>query len=199
MKLSIGNMRTIYLASQSPRRRELMGNLGIPFEICESGEEGKIEFNGDPGEFVLRLAKEKSQEPLKAIDSGIVITADTIVYINGEILEKPSGRADAVSMLEKLHGKTHQVYTGLCVSAKPEDICLKGYEATDVTFSPMSSAEIEWYVNSGEYRDKAGAYAIQECASIFVKNIHGCYFNVVGLPLNRLYNLLMEMNSLLTK
>jgi len=197
MNLKILHNRTLYLASQSPRRRELLKAFGVPFEIYPNDvSEDLSDPAADPGQFVVQLARYKAHEPLKKVKNGIVITADTIVYINGEILEKPADYEDAARMLRMLQENTHQVFTGVCVSAVPEKISCSGFEATDVTFAPMTDSEIAWYLNSGEYRDKAGGYAIQGFGSLFIKGIKGCYFNVVGLPLNRLYILLRELDQL---
>jgi len=189
--------KKIYLASKSPRRRELLKNFGFDFEIFDSDTSEDIESNGDPAEFVVKLALKKAEYPVERIQDGIIITADTIVYLDGNILEKPTDKDDAYRMISLLQGKTHQVYTGIAASTVPENIVRTGFEATDVTFKEMKDEEIAWYIDSGEYEDKAGAYAIQGGASLFVKKINGCYFNVVGLPIHKLYSILNEVNQLI--
>lgn len=199
MILPLITQRTLYLASKSPRRRELLGNFGIPFELFDNDTEEDISFSGDPADFVVRLAEKKAEKPLHALKNGVFITADTTVYVDGDILEKPNDRDDAYRMIDILQGNTHTVYTGLAAGILPERIVRTACEATDVTFSPMTPAEIEWYVSSGEYADKAGGYAIQGKASLFVSGISGCYFNVVGLPIRALYTLLNRLEQDITK
>jgi len=185
----------LFLASKSPRRRELLANAGFYFEMYNRTAPVDAPSTDDPAAFVVRLAELKAAEPVNNIDDGIVLTADTIVYIDGKILEKPVDRNDAAAMLKTLQGATHYVYTGLCVSACPQGISRSGYERTGVTFAPMTDDEIAWYIASGEYHDKAGAYAIQGRASRFIKSVSGCYFNVVGLPLHRFYILMREIET----
>ncbi len=185
--------RTVYLASGSPRRRELLSNLGIDFEILDNNTEENFDHSLEPREYVVRASELKAENTLNRIPEGYIITADTIVYLDNKILEKPVGREDAYRMLSILSGKIHQVFTGITVCACPEKIRLSGYEKTDVSFSNLSKDEIKWYLDTGEYSDKAGAYAIQGLASIFINGINGCYFNVVGLPLRKLYCILSEM------
>lgn len=180
------------LASASPRRRDLLTQAGyifevIPAEVCEDVHPGE-----EPIPYVLRLAREKAeaiahgQELLAvaagAADSAIVLGADTtVVAPNGEILGKPENDADAARMLRLLSGATHQVITGVAIAAGgATDVAA---EVTHVTFAWMSDEEIAEYIASGEPHGKAGAYAIQGRAARWIPRIHGCYFNVVGLPL----------------
>ena len=180
------------LASASPRRRDLLTQAGytfevIPAEVCEDVRPGE-----EPIPYVLRLAQEKAeavahgQELLAlaagAADSAVVLGADTtVVAPNGEILGKPENDADAARMLRLLSGATHQVITGVAVTAGGATEVAA--EVTHVTFAWMSDEEIAGYIGSGEPQGKAGAYAIQGRAARWIPRIHGCYFNVVGLPL----------------
>lgn len=177
------------LASQSPRRAELLRNAGLSFElrpaeIDETPCEGE-----DPFEYVKRLAREKALEVLEsAPDGAVVIGADTTVVVDGECLGKPLDEADARRMLSLLSGRTHQVMTGVCVARRDPDgnaLVEVGAEVTEVSFAEMTPEEITAYVASGEPMDKAGAYAIQGQASRWIPRIQGCYFNVVGLPVAR--------------
>ncbi|MCP4727409.1 MAG: septum formation protein Maf [bacterium] len=187
--------RPLYLASKSPRRRELLRNLGLDFEILDNDIEERVDGKLEPGDFVVRIAEMKARNILENVSNGYIITADTIVFLNGRILEKPSDRDDAYRMLNLLQGNTHQVYTGLAVSSCPEYDIISGFEKTDVTFAEMTVDEICRYLDTEEYKDKAGAYAIQGKASVFIQGINGCYFNVVGLPLRKLYCILSEMKK----
>jgi len=178
--------QNLYLASNSPRRKELLESLGIPFNIIKKNFKENIIFSGDPADFVKKLSVQKSVEITGEVDEGLVITADTIVYINREILEKPVNNNDARSMLKKLSGNTHEVFTGVSVSVFPGAVIKTGYERTEVTFKELTDDEIYGYISTGEHSDKAGAYAIQGKGSVMIKKVNGCYFNVVGLPLNLL-------------
>jgi septum formation protein len=180
----------LILASQSPRRAELLRNVGISFEvrpaeIDESVHQGENSFG-----YVKRLAREKALEVLKTAPVGaVVIGADTTVVVDGESLGKPLDEADARRMLGRLSGRAHQVTTGVCVAFLDTNgaaVAAVEAEVTEVEFAVMSADEIEAYVASGEPMDKAGAYAIQGRASQWIPRIRGCYFNVVGLPVARL-------------
>ncbi len=182
----------LILASGSPRRREMLDNLGVeltvrPVEIDESPTDGE-----SPEPYVLRLARAKARAA--AADASphreIVLAADTIVALDGELLGKPRDPADARRMLERLSGREHQVLTGVAVVApgfRGADV-----ELTRVWFAELSPAEIEWYVAGGEPLDKAGAYAVQGLGALFVERLDGNYSNVVGLPLPLTYRLLAE-------
>jgi len=191
----------LILASASPRRAESLRNAGIPFEVRailldETRRPGELR-----GDYVRRLALGKARAA--ANESGEVgdclfIGADTIVVAGDEILGKPTSEADARRMLRLLSGAVHEVHTGLAVVRRPG--VMEGIidETTRVTFAPLSDEEIESYIATGEPFDKAGAYAIQGIAGRYITRIDGCYFNVVGLPLARLWSLLCDFgwNSL---
>ncbi|MBI4832617.1 MAG: septum formation protein Maf, partial [Candidatus Lindowbacteria bacterium] len=182
----------IILASSSPRRIELLRSLGLKFEVVPSGVEEDLTTAGPIGELVERNALLKAEDVAKRFDEGLVIGADTIVWQAGKIYGKPADLADARRMLSELVGKTHQVYSGVAV-LRIEDTCMKTAHAiTDVTFRPLSSAQIERYLQMIDPLDKAGAYAIQDAGGVIIEKICGCYYNVVGLPLTVLDHLLAQ-------
>lgn len=174
----------LILASQSPRRRELLQAAGIPFEVRVVPVEEKHVAGESPREYVLRLSRAKA-EAAGPRAGEIVLGADTVVVLDGHILEKPADRADAARMLRILAGRDHEVITGICLISATGVI--QDSETTRVVFGAMSEREIEEYAASGEPMDKAGAYAIQGLASKFVERIEGDYTNVVGLPVPLLY------------
>ena len=179
----------IILASASPRRRELLGQIGWEFCVQVSKVE-EIITKINPGEIVEELSELKAKAVFSQTEGEVlVIGADTVVAHKGQILGKPKDTAEAVRMLESLQDDTHQVYTGvtLCMRHEGQETVRSFYESTEVNFYPVSREEIEWYVGTGEPMDKAGAYGIQGLAGRFVKQIQGDYNNVVGLPAARLY------------
>jgi septum formation protein len=185
----------LILASNSPRRRELLRNAGFDFDILPSGcDEGEPSAGELPGEYARRVACSKALQVAGSVASGsMVLGADTIVAVAGLILGKPSGRSDATRMLRLLSGQTHEVITAICLVRAPDQIAAIQHQSTLVTFCELSSDEIRAYVTSQEPFDKAGAYAIQGLASRFVTHISGCYFNVVGLPVALLYETLKAL------
>lgn len=188
-------MRRIILASASPRRRELLEQIGVSFEVMVSGAEENMTA-AHPGEAVRELSAVKAEAVFKEMQGDVlVLGADTAVASEGEILGKPKGREEAVRMLQQLQGKTHQVYTGVTVLVREggKEQQRSFYEKTDVTFYPMEPSEIESYADTGEPADKAGAYGIQGKSAVFVQKIDGDYSNVVGLPLSRVYQEIKQM------
>jgi len=184
----------LILASQSPRRRELLTTAGIPFTV-RVREVEEIRAPGEtPDAYVRRLAYAKAEAAWEDRDE-IVLGADTIVVLGvvlgQEVLEKPRDAADARAMLLLLAGREHTVITGICLR-HPGGVQVDS-TSTRVRFAPMTDAEIDAYVASGEPMDKAGAYAIQGLASKFVERIEGCYFNVIGLPLSQVYRYLKSL------
>jgi nucleoside triphosphate pyrophosphatase len=175
----------LVLASQSPRRAEILRNAGIPFTVrAVPVDETPIE-GEKPEEYVQRLAETKARAAAADPDE-TVLGADTTVVIDGQMLAKPEDAADARRMLGLLSGRRHEVLTGICIQRREETI--REWACTAVWFLPMSEQEIEDYVGSGEPMDKAGAYAIQGLAAKFVEKIEGCYFNVMGLPVALVYS-----------
>lgn len=185
-------MRLI-LASSSPRRRELLLNAGFEFEVRPSSIEEALRHGETAEEFAERTAREKALGVAKSAASGVgVLGADTVVVIGGEILGKPAGPDDAARMLRRLSGLAHRVITGVCLVRAPDHIEALRHETTWVYFRNLTEQEIQDYVRSGEPMDKAGAYGIQGLASKFVTRIEGCYFNVVGLPIPLVYELISD-------
>jgi len=186
----------LILASASPRRAEILRTAGIQFEISHAGVDETPLGNELPGDYVRRLALAKALSAAERnrgrAGGALVLGADTIVAVGGEILGKPSSPDDARRMLRSLSGKIHEVHTGLALLRNPGPKQYVVEEITRVRFAPLTDQEIEEYIATGEPFDKAGAYAIQGVGGRYVTRIEGCYFNVMGLPLARLYSLLRE-------
>jgi septum formation protein len=174
----------LVLASRSPRRSELLRNAGIPFTVSAADVDETVRNGEIPEEYALRVAREKAMA-ISAEPGDIVLGADTIVVIEGQILGKPADPGDAVRMLTLLQDRRHDVITGICVRKSREFV--RDWAATKVWFAAMSEEQIREYVASGEPMDKAGAYAIQGLASKFIDRIDGSYTNVVGLPVSLVY------------
>ncbi len=173
------------LASQSPRRRELLGLISENFRVIPATGAEKIPEGTPPEAAVALLARQKAREVAASHKGEVVIAADTVVAVDGKILGKPRDEAHAAEMLRLLSGRTHIVYTGVCIIH--EDGVEKSFtEGTAVEFYPLSEREIADYVATGEPMDKAGAYGIQERGALLVKRIEGDYYNVMGLPIGRL-------------
>ncbi len=177
----------LILASRSPRRQEILQRAGIP-HLVRPAEVDETPLAGEsPQDYVRRLARAKA-DAVEGAPEDLVLGADTVVVESGELMGKPAGAEDAHRMLRRLSGREHSVVTGICLRRGDERA--EAVEETRVRFVPLSEAEIEAYVASGEPMDKAGAYAIQGRASRYIDRIEGCYFNVVGLPVARLYRLI---------
>ena len=184
----------LVLASASPRRRELLAHLGLPFEIVRPEVDESLRAGEGPAEAVARLACEKAREGRRAHPAALVVAADTLVSLpGGEIFGKPRDAADAKRMLRALSGRAHEVRTGVCVAGPAGE--RSAVVTTEVRFRPLGDAEIGWYVGTGEPLDKAGAYAVQGKAAAFVAAIDGSWSNVVGLPLAELTVLLEGMGA----
>jgi nucleoside triphosphate pyrophosphatase len=184
---------SLILASASPRRAELLRNAGIRFTVEPAHVPEQPLPDEQPLQYAQRLAGDKAHAVFANHPDNVVLGADTVVVVNEHLLEKPRDEDDAARMLRLLSARTHKVITGVCLVA-----C--GYEQTEgeiteVRFSPLSEQEIAAYVATGEPMDKAGAYAIQGMASRWVERIDGCYFNVVGLPVPRVYRMLRAMEA----
>lgn len=180
----------IILASASPRRAQLMEQLGINFRIMVSEVDEQITPGQSPETLVQELARRKAEAVALGEDEGLVIAADTLVISDGHIFGKPTSPDEAVAMLQQLSGKSHTVVTGVAVVNAATGEVLTGAEKTEVYFRPLTEEEIWAYVRSGEPLDKAGAYGIQGLGSLLVSRIEGCFFNVVGLPLAKLAEML---------
>ena len=180
----------LILASKSPRRAEILQAVAWPFEqIAANVDETRLE-SEEAVDYVTRLAQSKAETVAGKISKGLVLGADTIVVVDGEILGQPLDDENARRMLRLLNGKWHEVLTGVALIRVGEGPrTLVEHQSTRVRFGEMSDDEIEWYVSTGEPRDKAGAYAIQGQGGIFIKEIEGDYFNIVGLPIRLVYEL----------
>lgn len=183
-------MKKVILASGSPRRKEFLEQIGAAFEVYPAkGEE--VVRSAVPSEVVKELSLQKAEEVAKAYDGDVVIGADTVVAVEGQILGKPVNREDAMRMLRLLQGREHQVITGVSVLLRESEKNICFAEKTNVHVYPMTEEQMEHYVDSGESMDKAGAYGIQGRFAAYVQGIEGDYNNVVGLPTGRLYQELL--------
>ncbi|MDT5269819.1 MAG: nucleoside triphosphate pyrophosphatase [Acidobacteriota bacterium] len=185
----LAGMTPLILASSSPRRSEILTAVGWPFETHPAGvDETRLTGEG-PEDFVTRLAREKAEAVARTRLFGLVLGADTTVLVDGEILEKPRDAEDARRMLRALSGRWHEVLTGVALVRAETGRALVGLERTRVRFAETSGEEIDWHVETGDVLDKAGAYAIQGRAALFIEAIDGDYWNVVGLPVRLVYEL----------
>ncbi|TYA11040.1 septum formation inhibitor Maf [Paenibacillus faecis] len=186
--------RRIILASTSPRRRELVASLHIPFDIVPSHAEESTPEGWSPDRIVTELAKRKAEAVYRQLDDrdrqGVIVGSDTIVVRDGTVLGKPADQREAASMLRSLQGRSHEVYTGVACIDSRTGASKVDYRRTVVTMRALHEEEIEAYAARGEGLDKAGAYAIQGLGATIVTGIEGCYFNVVGLPLSLLAEML---------
>ena len=180
----------VILASQSPRRRELLGLLRIPFDVRVADIDETMNPDLPADEEVGRVSRSKAMA-IAADENEIIIAADTIVVVDGRVLGKPQSPDHARQMLKSLSGRDHQVMTGIAVRRGSQ--CAVCTEVTDVTFRPLTDAEIDAYIATGEPMDKAGAYGIQGGAALFCEKLHGDYYNVMGLPVCRLGLMLKSM------
>lgn len=187
-------MKKLILASKSPRREELMGRITDNFEIIVSEVEEILPEGISPEDAPVYLASLKANAVAREHRGETVIGADTVVILDGRILGKPKNEDDAFSMLSMLSGKTHAVVTGCCITDGEREISFS--QSTEVTFYDLFDEEIRDYIKTGEPMDKAGAYGIQEKASVFVREISGDFFNVVGLPVAKLYRKLREFEEM---
>ena len=184
----------IYLASSSPRRKKLLQQLNIPFYVLRVAVDEKVKRNESPVQAVKRLSVEKMKKAEKEITDGIIITADTMVVFNKTIIGKPVNRKDAEKILKKLSNETHKVYTGFCIKNTVTGKMITDFEKTFVTFRKIGNEEIHDYVSTSSPMDKAGAYGIQDdFGAVFVEKINGCYYNVVGLPLTKVYKSIQQI------
>lgn len=179
---------TLFLASTSPRRRELLQQIGLAFSVLKVDVDESVREGERPADYVLRLAREKARVGLMQAEDGVVVAADTTVVLDDEVLGKPASEVDAIAMWQRLSGRMHQVMTGVAVgNAQHTEAVMV---STRVHFRALGKAEMEAYWHSGEPADKAGGYAIQGLGAVFVDAIEGSYSNVVGLPLTETAELL---------
>lgn len=188
----------LILASNSPRRAEILRNAGFAFEVRPAHIDETRRERESGRAYALRLAKEKAgavAERMKRSSGAVVIGADTIVLAQGTILGKPQDVREARRMLRLLSGKTHEVLTGVCVIAISHRKTLSHVESTRVHFVKLSNRQIDDYIATGEPFDKAGAYGIQGVGGRFIDRIDGCYFNVMGLPISRVWSMLRRLSE----
>lgn len=178
----------LILASASPRRAELLAAAGIEFEVVPADIDERVHPDEKAAPYVRRMARTKAHAVRTVWPGRLILAADTVVVVEGEVLGKPRDLADAAAMLDRLGGRTHRVLTGVALLAGEREWL--DVAQTTVQLAPLSEEEIEWYVASGEPFDKAGAYAVQGLASRFVRAIDGSYSNVVGLPVALVYQML---------
>jgi len=186
------NKPRLILASSSPRRSYLLEQAGLKFAVIPSNFDEKSVTLSTPENYVKVLAEAKAADVSKTYPESWVIGADTIVVIDSIILGKPDSKEQARTMLKSLSGKTHQVYTGYCICCRAESKSFSNTVKTDVLFKNLADNEIEWYINTSEPFDKAGAYAIQGLGTFIVKSINGSYTNVVGLPVCEVIEFLIQ-------
>jgi septum formation protein len=185
----------LILASASPRRAELLRQVGIPFRLVISGVDEDLQEPADPEDHVRELSRRKAEDVAGRLGFGIVLGADTVVVLDEHILGKPANEKEAVEMLRRLSGRTHQVFTGLTLIDAARDVSVSHVEITEVAFRELTDDEIADYVATGEPLDKAGAYGIQGQGALLVSGINGCYYNVVGLPLVGLVGLMRRLEE----
>ena len=187
--------KQLVLASRSPRRAEILNAVGWHFET-EAPDIDESRFEGeDAVPYVRRLAQTKAETVAKNRPSGLVLGADTVVLVDDEILGQPRDANDARRMLKLLSGRWHEVLTGVALLRVRQGQVMADHETTRVRFAGMSVAEIDWYVATGEPMDKAGAYAVQGRAALFIEEIQGDYFNIVGLPVRLVYKLARKIQE----
>jgi septum formation protein len=187
----------LILGSKSPRRHELLKLLNVPFRVLTAETHEHFDPDWTPEIIVTELALRKGREIKEIynaeIERATLLCADTIVVIDGQILNKPQSKSEAAGMLGRLQGRTHSVFTGFSILTPSKEIC--DFEETRVTFSEMSPSEIEHYIDVAQPYDKAGSYGIQDdVGACFIEKINGCYYNVVGLPVAKLYKTFKSLN-----
>lgn len=179
----------LVLASASPRRAEILRAVGWDFEVAPANIDESVRDGETPAGYVERLAREKAEAAARARRFGLVLGADTVVVVDGEILGKPRDAGEARRMLASLRGRWHEVLTGVALVRAEDSRAVVSHARTRVRFAKMSDEEIDSYIATGESSDKAGAYAVQGRAALFVEGIDGDYWNVVGLPVRLVYEL----------
>ncbi|MCK4667729.1 septum formation inhibitor Maf [Candidatus Dependentiae bacterium] len=191
-------MRKLILASSSPRRKKILTDLGLQFEVIPPEISEEVKPNESPKDFAIRCSTDKAKEVAKK-HNGIIISADTIVVLENKIIGKPKDKDDAVQILKSLSGKKHQVITGITLFDSESQKLISDFVQTDVWITKLNDDDIEKYINTFEPSDKAGAYAAQGKGAVLVERVDGDFFNVVGLPVFKLYKLLKEFNIDLLK
>ncbi|MBS4168809.1 nucleoside triphosphate pyrophosphatase [Parachlamydia sp. AcF125] len=185
-------MTRLILGSQSPRRKEILEYFSIPFEqVVPAFDEASIPFLDNPEEYVCAISQGKAASLAQKFPNAIILTADTIVYKDGKVYGKPKNKEEATSILQYLAGQWHQVYTGVTVRQGEEQY--SDYAKTHVLFNSLTLEEIHLYHEKILWEDKAAGYAIQQSGSLIIRSIEGCYYNVLGLPIQTVKNLLARV------
>lgn len=188
-------MERITLASASPRRKELMERLGLTLDIVIPETEEIMTITSNEKDLAQKLSKEKLEDVKKRTPEALwIVASDTFIYFDGKCLGKPRDRKEAEEMLKALSGKTHQVVTGIAVYSKRKNRLITDADCSTVTFNNLSNDDLNWYLDTGEWKDAAGAYKIQEKGECLVKEIKGSFSSIMGLPINRLYGILKTLN-----
>ncbi|MBT6254227.1 septum formation inhibitor Maf [Candidatus Uhrbacteria bacterium] len=187
-------MKNLILGSTSPRRKALLELINLPFDIVPSEYEEDMTLDMPPKELVQHLSKGKADSVVKKVEKGIVIAADTIVALNGKVMGKPKSDEEARKMLQELSGNTHEVMTGLTLIDVESGRSLSRANISKVTFKTIPEHEIDAYIASGNTRNRAGAYGIQDLGSLFISGIEGDYYGIMGMPLYELMNMLKEFD-----
>lgn len=190
--LNPGSTR-IVLASQSPRRIELLKRVIPEFEVEVSNIEEDNNGILVPWKLVEDLSRQKAEKVAQQIADGIIIGADSVVVLDDKMLGKPKDRHDSFNMLKLLSGRVHQVYTGFTIIKTPQHIVISDHEVTQVKFRKLETREIKKYIESDQPLDKAGSYGIQDDGAVFVESINGCYYNVMGLPITKIFLVLKKL------
>ena len=186
----------LILASSSPRRKQILNQANLSFDVIPGTVDEKLNIGLKPSEFVRHYAKEKSRQISIKHPDKLVIGADTIVSIKNTIIGKPKNKLESFRTLKKLSGQTHKVFTGVSIQSKNKKIDDTFYEVTQVSFDTLSDKLITYYIDNFNTLDKAGSYGIQDWFSVCIKKIDGCYYNVMGLPISSLYKkLLFHIND----
>lgn len=189
-------MKPVILASQSPRRKNLLKQIGMKFRVVPSHVAEVMSPNQSPGDNAKRIALEKATEVATQVREGIVIGADTIVVLDHHVLNKPTSKEDAKRMLKLLSGREHSVFTGFALVDAESKKHIAGVEETKVRFRRLDEKEILTYIDSGSPMDKAGSYGIQDdFGAVFIEKVNGCFYNVVGFPLARFYSTYQQFKN----
>lgn len=183
-------MDTLILASKSPRRREILHQLGIPFIVCNIEIDEAAHYRKTVRSSVMNVSRKKAEEAASGFTSGLVLGVDTVVFFNGRVLGKPENAEQARAFIRMLSGNRHEVLSGITVRDASSGHTRSGCSISSVQFVRMSNEEIEGYVQWDDWVDKAGGYAIQGRAALFIRRIEGSYYNIMGLPVEKLYTLL---------
>ena len=185
----------LILASQSPRRKTLLKKMGLKFKVVPSKVEEHMDLTLSPDDFVMHWAHEKAKDVSRSFPNSLIISADTVVVIENKILGKPKNKKDSKNMLKKLSGRTHTVITGFQLILENSAISYCGLEKTHVTIKTLSLSDINFYIKHYNTLDKAGSYGIQDWFATQVLKIEGCFFNVMGLPVSKLYDHLKNIEK----